>query len=46
MAAAAILDFLNLHFRIPLFLITHQMKYLLAKFRENLIISNEMAAWL
>jgi hypothetical protein len=46
MAAAAILDFLNLHFRIPLFLITHEMKYILAKFRENLINSNEISAWL
>jgi hypothetical protein len=46
MAAAAILDCLNLHFRIPLFLITHYMKYILAKFRENLNNSNEMAAWL
>jgi uncharacterized membrane protein len=46
MAAAAILDFLNLHFRIPIFLITHSMKYILAKVRENLINSNEMAAWL
>jgi hypothetical protein len=46
MAAAAILDFLNLHFRIPLVLITYWMQYILAKFRENLINSNEMAAWL
>jgi hypothetical protein len=44
--AAAVLDFLNLHFRVPLFLITHQMKDKLAKFRENLINRNEMAAWL
>jgi hypothetical protein len=46
MAAVVILDFWNLHFRIPLFLITHKMKYILAKVRENLINSNEMAAWL
>jgi hypothetical protein len=44
MAAAAILDFLNLHFRIPLFLITHWMKYILAKFRENPINSNEIGS--
>jgi ABC-type methionine transport system ATPase subunit len=44
MAAAAILDVLNLHFRIPLVLITHEMKYIFAKFRENLINSNEMSA--
>ena len=46
MAAAAIFDFLNLHFSTPIFLITRQMKYMLAKFCENLINSNEMAAWL
>jgi hypothetical protein len=46
MAAAAILDFLNLHLHIPFFLITHKMMYILAKFRENLINSNEMAEWL
>jgi hypothetical protein len=44
MAAAAILDFLNLHFRLPLVLITHWMQYILAKFRENLITINEKTA--
>jgi hypothetical protein len=46
MAAAAILDFLHFHFRFSFFRISRYLKYILAKFRGNLINSNEMAAWL
>jgi hypothetical protein len=40
MAAAAILDFLHFHFR----RISRYVKYILAKFGENPIDSNELAA--
>jgi hypothetical protein len=46
MAAAAILDFLHFHLRFSFFRIGRYVKYILAKFGENLIKSNEMAAWL
>jgi hypothetical protein len=46
MTAAAILDFLHFHFRFSFFRISRYVKYILAKFGENLINSNEMAAWL
>jgi hypothetical protein len=45
MAAAAILDFLHFHFRFSFFRISRYVKYILAKFGENLFNSNEMAAW-
>jgi hypothetical protein len=44
MAAAAILDFLHLHFRFSFFRISRYVKYVLAKFRENRVDSNELAA--
>jgi hypothetical protein len=44
MAAAAILDFLQLHFRFLFFRISRYVKYILAKFGENPIDSNELAA--
>jgi hypothetical protein len=42
MAAIAILDFLNLYFRFSLFLISRYMKYILGKFGENSVDSNEL----
>jgi hypothetical protein len=44
MAAAAILDFLPLHFRFSFFRISRYVKYILAKFGENPVDSNELAA--
>jgi hypothetical protein len=44
MAAAAILDFSHFHFRSSFFRISRYVKYILAKFGENPIDSNEMAA--
>jgi hypothetical protein len=44
MAAAAILDFLQLHFRFSFFRLSRYVKYILAKFGENPIDSNELAA--
>jgi hypothetical protein len=44
MAAAAILEFLHIHFRFSFFRISPYVKYILAKFRENPIDSNELAA--
>jgi hypothetical protein len=44
MAAAAILDFLHFHFRFSFFRISPYVKYILAKFGENPIDSNELAA--
>jgi hypothetical protein len=44
MASAAILDFLHLHFRFSFFRISRYVKYVLAKFGENPIASNELAA--
>jgi hypothetical protein len=45
MAAAAILDFLNLHYRFSFFRINRYVKYILAKFGENPVDSNELAAY-
>jgi hypothetical protein len=44
MAAAAILDFLHFHFRFSFFRISRYVKYILAKFGENPIDRNELAA--
>jgi hypothetical protein len=44
MAAAAILDFLHFHFRFSFFQISRYVKYILAKFGENPVDSNELAA--
>jgi hypothetical protein len=44
MAAAAILDFLHFHFRFSFFRICCYVKYILAKFAENPVDSNEFAA--
>jgi hypothetical protein len=44
MAAAAILDFLHFHFRFSFFRISRYVRYILAKFGENPIDSNELAA--
>jgi hypothetical protein len=44
MAAAAILDFWHLHFRFSFFRISRYVKYILAKFDENRVDSNELAA--
>jgi hypothetical protein len=44
MAAAAILDFLHFHFRLSFFQISPYVKYILAKFGENPVASNELAA--
>jgi hypothetical protein len=44
MAAAAILDFLHLYLRFSFFRISRYVKYILAKFGENPIDSNELAA--
>jgi hypothetical protein len=44
MAAAAILDFLHYHFRFSFSRISRDVKYILAKFGENPINSNELAA--
>jgi hypothetical protein len=44
MAAAAILDFWHFHFRFTFFRISRYVKYILAKFGENPIYSNELAA--
>jgi hypothetical protein len=44
MAAAAILDFLHFHFRFSFLRISLYVKYILAKFGENRIDSNELAA--
>jgi hypothetical protein len=44
MAAAAILDFLHFHFRFSFFWISRYVKYILAKFGENPVDSNELAA--
>jgi hypothetical protein len=43
-AAATILDFLHFHFRFSFFWISRYVKYILAKFRENRVDSNELAA--
>jgi hypothetical protein len=45
MAAAAILDFLHFHFRFSFFRISRYVEYILAKFGENRIDSNELAAY-
>jgi hypothetical protein len=45
MAAAAILDFLHFHFRFSFFRISRYVKYILAKFGENPVDSNELAAY-
>jgi hypothetical protein len=44
MAAAAILDFLHFHFRFSFFRISGYVKYVHAKFVENTVDSNELAA--
>jgi hypothetical protein len=44
MAAAAILDFLHFHFRFSFFQISRYVKYILAKFGDNRVDSNELAA--
>jgi hypothetical protein len=44
MAAAAILDFLHFHFRFLFFRISRYVKYMLANFGENRVVSNELAA--
>jgi hypothetical protein len=44
MAAAAILDSLHFHFRSSFFRISRYVKYILAKFGENRVDSNELAA--
>jgi hypothetical protein len=44
MVAAAILDFLHFHLRFSFFRISRYVKYILAKFGENLADSNELAA--
>jgi hypothetical protein len=44
MAAAVILDFLHFHYRFPFFRISRYVKYILAKFGENPVDSNEFAA--
>jgi hypothetical protein len=44
MAAAAILDFLHFNFRFSFFRISRYVKYKVAKFGENPIDSNELAA--
>jgi hypothetical protein len=44
MAAVAILDFLHIHFRFSFFRISRYVKYVLAKFGENPVHSNELAA--
>jgi hypothetical protein len=44
MAAAAIFDFLHFHLRFSFCRISRYVKYLLAKFGENPVDSNELAA--
>jgi hypothetical protein len=44
MAAAAILNFLHFHFRFSFFGISRYVKYIHAKFGENPVDSNELAA--
>jgi hypothetical protein len=44
MAATAILDFLHFHFRFSFFRFSRYVKYMLAKFGENRVDSNELAA--
>jgi hypothetical protein len=44
MAAVAILDFLHFHLRFSFFRISRYVKYVLAKFGENPVDSNELAA--
>jgi hypothetical protein len=44
MAAAAILDFLHFRFRFSLCRIRRYVKYILAKFGENPVDRNELAA--
>jgi hypothetical protein len=44
MAVAAILDFLHFHFRSLFFRISRYVKYILAKFGEIPVDSNELAA--
>jgi hypothetical protein len=44
MVAAAILGFLHFHFRFSFFRISRYVKYILAKFGENAVDSNEFAA--
>jgi hypothetical protein len=44
MAAAAILDFLHFHLRFSFSRISRYVKYILAKFGENPVDSNELAA--
>jgi hypothetical protein len=44
MAAAAILDFSHFHLRFSFFRISRYVKYMLAKFGENPVDSNELAA--
>jgi hypothetical protein len=43
MVAAAIMSFLHFHFRFSFFRISRYVKYILAKFGENPIESNELA---
>jgi hypothetical protein len=44
MAAGAILNFLHFHLRFSFFRINRYVKYILAKFGENPVDSNELAA--
>jgi hypothetical protein len=44
MAAAAILDLLHSHFRFSFFRISRYVKYILAKFGENPVDINDLAA--
>jgi hypothetical protein len=44
MAAVAILDILDFHLRFSFARISRYVKYILAKFGENLVDSNELAA--